>query len=170
MIRSVLAIFFAGYALVVAWLFVIDHGDSPIKADAVVVLAGDDARLPVGVELTRKHDAPLLVVSRNEKPTALEQRACAHKLDVKTLCVQADPYSTQGEAEMIGQLARGRDWNAVDVVTSKFHTYRAKLLIERCYHRRLALVDAPNPTGLDLARNIVLEPAKLVYNELRRDC
>jgi len=38
---------------------------------------------------------------------------------------------------MIGKLAHERGWNAVDVVTSKFHTYRAKLLIERCYHRKL---------------------------------
>jgi uncharacterized SAM-binding protein YcdF (DUF218 family) len=169
-IRSVLVIFFAGYALVVVWLFVIDHGDDPIKADAVVVLAGADERLPVAVELMRKREAPLLVVSRNDEPTQLERQACAQKLNVKTLCVHADPYSTQGEAELIAKLARTRGWDAVDVVTSKFHTYRAKLLIDRCYHGRLALVDAPNPTGLDLVRNAVVEPAKLAYQEVQRDC
>jgi uncharacterized SAM-binding protein YcdF (DUF218 family) len=116
------------------------------------------------------HDAPLLVVSRNDKPTSLEQRACAHELDLKTLCVRAHPFSTQGEAELIGKLADGRGWDAVDVVTSKFHTYRAKLMIERCYEGRLALVDAPNPKGFRLARNVVLEPLKLAYHELRRSC
>jgi uncharacterized SAM-binding protein YcdF (DUF218 family) len=169
-IRSALAIFLAGYAFIVVWLFLIDHGDPPIKADAVVVLSGAQNRLPVGVQLMHDHDAPLLVVSRNVKPTPLERSACAHELDVKTLCVRADPFSTKGEAELIGELARTRGWDAVDVVTSKFHTYRAKFMIGRCYHGRLALVDAPNPNGLDLLRNAVLEPAKLVYHELRRSC
>ncbi len=154
----------------VVWLFAIDHSDPPIKADAVVVLSGAKNRLPVGVRLMHDHEAPLLVVSRNDKPTPLEQRACAHKLDVKTLCFRADPFSTKGEAERIGKLSQERGWDAVDVVTSKFHTYRAKLMIERCYHGRLALVDSPNPKGLSLLRNAVLEPAKLVYHELRRSC
>jgi uncharacterized SAM-binding protein YcdF (DUF218 family) len=169
-IRSALVIFLAGYALVVVWLFVIDHGDAPIKADAVVVLSGAKNRLPVGVRLMHDHEAPLLVVSRNDKPTALEQRACAHELGVETLCFRADPFSTKGEAERIGKLAKQRGWDAVDVVTSKFHSYRAKLMIERCYHGRLALVDSPNPTGFSLLRNALLEPAKLAYHELRRSC
>ncbi len=154
----------------VVWLFVIDHSDPPIKADAVVVLSGAKNRLPVGVRLMRDRDAPLLVVSRNDKPTPLEQRACAHELDVTTLCVRADPFSTQSEAELIEKLATQRGWDALDVVTSKFHTYRAKFMIERCYHGRLALVGSPNPKGFDLLRNAVLEPAKLVYHEVRRDC
>jgi len=154
----------------VVWLFVIDHGDKPVRADAVVVLSGAKNRLPVGVRLVRGHDAPLLVVSRNDKPTTLEQQACAHRLDLKTLCVRADPFSTQGEARLIEKLARERHWDAVDVVTSKFHTYRAKLMIARCYHGRLALVDAPNPKGVALVRNVALEPVKLVYHEVRRRC
>jgi uncharacterized SAM-binding protein YcdF (DUF218 family) len=169
-IRWALAIFVAGYALVVVWLFVIDHGDKPVRADAVVVLSGAKNRLPVGAQLVREHDAPLLVVSRNDKPTPLEQQACAHRLDLKTLCVRADPFSTQGEARLIARLARDRRWSTVDVVTSKFHVYRARLMIERCYDRRLVVVDAPNPKGVDLLRNVVLEPVKLVYHELRRSC
>ena len=43
-------------------------------------------------------------------------------------------------------------------------------MIERCYAGRLVMVGAPNPTGWTLARNVVLEPVKLAYHEVRRGC
>jgi hypothetical protein len=43
-------------------------------------------------------------------------------------------------------------------------------MIERCYTGRLAVVGAPNPHGIVLVRNLVLEPVKLAYHELRRGC
>ena len=170
MIRRAVALAVLAVAALDVWLFVVHHTTPPLRADAVVVLSGSRSRLPVGVRLMRAHDAPLLVVSRNDKPTKLEQDACAHRLAAKTLCVRADPFSTQGEARLIARLARARGWHAVDVVTSQFHVYRARLIIERCYHGRLAMIASPNPGGTILLRNLVLEPLKLVYHELRRSC
>ena len=173
MIRLILALALLALLAFVAvdvWLFAIDHDQAPARADAVVVLSGSKSRLPVGVRLMRAHDAPLLVVSRNDRPTGLEQRACAHALEFRTLCVRADPFSTQGEARLIAALAKARGWRAVDVVTSKFHVFRARLIIRRCYHGKLAMVGVPNPGGLDLVRNMLLEPVKLVYHELDRGC
>jgi hypothetical protein len=157
-------------AAVDVWLFVIRHDDAPVRADAVVVLSGAKSRLPVGVGLMRAHDAPLLVISRNDRPTKLENDACAERLGLAALCLRADPFSTQGEARLIAALAHQRHWHAVDVVTSRFHIYRASMIIRRCYHGKLAMVAAPNPGGLTLLRNLVLEPVKLVYHEGRRGC
>jgi uncharacterized SAM-binding protein YcdF (DUF218 family) len=163
--------------LVVAWvavaigLFVVHHGDRPIHADAVFVLSGARGRLPVGVKLVREGYAPLLVVSRSSpNPAPLELRACAHKLDLRILCVRAKPYSTVGEAELLARLARERGWKAVDVVTSQYHVFRARILLRRCYHGRLSVVGAP--AGLTaIAKNAVLETVKLAYHELvHRGC
>jgi uncharacterized SAM-binding protein YcdF (DUF218 family) len=158
------------YAAAAVWLFLVPHDQRPRHADAVVVLSGSRLRLPVAVRLVRRGDAPLLVVSRNDRPTPLERRACAGSLGVRTLCLRAKPFSTQGEARLIARLARQRGWQTVDVVTSQFHVFRARFMIARCYSGRLVMVGAPDPTGWALARNVVLEPVKLAYHELRRGC
>lgn len=167
---AVAALVVVVYAAAAVWLFVVRHDQRAVRADAVVVLSGSRLRLPVGFELMRRGDAPMLVISRNDRPTSLERRACAGSLGVDTLCVRADPFSTQGEARLIARLARQRGWRTVDVVTSQFHVFRARFMIERCYSGRLVMVGAPNPTGWTLARNVVLEPVKLAYHEVRRGC
>lgn len=163
--------------LVVAWcvtagaLFVWPHGDKPIKADAVFVLSGSRRRLPVGVRLVRERDAPLLVISRTyPRASPLEAQACAHRVGVHVLCVQAKPYSTVGEAELLARLAAERHWRAVDVVTSRYHVVRARILIRRCYHGALRVIGAP-AGAIELVENAFLETLKLAYHELRhRGC
>jgi uncharacterized SAM-binding protein YcdF (DUF218 family) len=158
------------YGAAAIWLFLVAHDQRPVRADAVVVLSGSKLRLPVGVMLVRRGDAPLLVVSRNDRPSTLERRACDGSLGLRSLCLRAKPFSTQGEARLIARLARQRGWRTVDVVTSQFHVFRARFMIARCYSGRLAMVGAPNPTGWTLVRNVVLEPVKLAYHEVRRGC
>ena len=169
-VRVVAALFLA-WLIAAIVLFVLPRGQKPIHANAVVVLSGSARRLPVGVKLVREGYAPLLVVSRTTPdPTELEQRACSHKLGLRVLCFHARPYSTVGEAEMIGRLARARRWTAVDVVTSRFHLFRAHILVRRCYKGRLRMVGAPD-TLSKLPLNMVLESVKLVYHEvLHRSC
>lgn len=159
------------WVAIAAALFVWPHGDQPMKADAVFVLSGSRRRLPVGLRLVRERYAPLLVVSRTRPDASnLEQQACAHRVGVRVLCVQATPYSTQGEAELLARLAASRGWHAVDVVTSRYHVVRARILIRRCYHGALRVVGAP-ASPLELAENAVLETVKLAYHELvHRNC
>jgi len=163
--------------VVLAWvavaigLFVLPHGDKPMKADAVFVLSGSKRRLPVGVKLVREGYAPLLVVSRSSpRQPLLERQACAHHVGVRVLCVQANPYSTQGEAELLARLAASHGWHAVDVVTSRYHVFRARILIRRCYHGALRMVAAP-ASAKELFENAILETVKLAYHELlHRGC
>lgn len=156
---------------VVVGLFVVHHGDAPVHADAVFVLSGSPTRLPVGLRLVREGYAPLLVIDRTRPhPTALEQRACAHRIDLRVLCLRAEPYSTVGEAETLARLAAQRGWRSVDVVTSQYHVVRARLLFRRCFHGRLRVVGAPNQLWL-LPWNAAMESVKLAYHELvHRDC
>jgi hypothetical protein len=153
---------------IVAWiavavaLFVVHHVDPPVRADAVVVLAGTPQRLPVGLDLMRQGYAPLLVVSTPSKQNDLYRRVCGGGTRFRVLCFRADPYATRGEAREIGRLARARGWTAVDVVTSYFHDFRAGLLVRRCYHGRLRMIGAPQ-TGWKLPWYALTESAKLAY-------
>jgi uncharacterized SAM-binding protein YcdF (DUF218 family) len=163
--RALLALFVA-YVAVAGYLFVVHHDDRPAKADAVVVLSGTKERLQVGERLVREGYARLLVVSRATDPSAAERRACR----TGALCFRADPYSTRGEAHAIARLAAARHWRVVDVVTSQFHVFRARILIRRCYHGGLRMVGAPEPAWR-LPYDAVKETVKLVYQEaLVRDC
>jgi uncharacterized SAM-binding protein YcdF (DUF218 family) len=130
-------------------------------ADAVVVLSGTNQRLSVGQRLVREGYAPLLVVSRSTDPTVAEQRACASG----ALCFRAEPYSTRGEARAIARLAAARGWRTVDVVTSQFHVFRARILIRRCYHGGLRMIGA-SQSPLRLPIDLAKESLNLVYQEV----
>jgi len=146
-------------------LFVVHHDDRPVRADAVVVLAGAKSRLPVGLRLMRQGYAPVLAVSLNETPSRAQRRACAAAhARYRVVCFHAHPFSTRGEARAIARLARERHWRTVDVVTSQFHVFRARLVIRRCFRGELRMVGAPNSV-LRLPVDMLDESAKLAYQE-----
>jgi len=154
-----------------AWLFVVHHDDHPFGADAVVVLAGTTQRLPVALELMRRGFAPVLVVSRSHPSgSRLQTEACRGGHRYRVICFDAHPFSTHGEAEEIGRLARANKWTRLDVVTSQFHVFRARLLVRRCYHGALRMIGAPQSTK-HLPIDVVKESVKLVYQEtVQRGC
>ena len=162
MIKRALLALVVAYVAVASYLFVVHHDDSPVKADAVVVLSGTRQRLPVGERLVRQGYAPLLVVSRSVRPSRAELRACRPG---GALCFRADPYSTRGEARAIARLAAARHWKTVDVVTSQFHVFRARILIRRCYHGVLKMIGAPERIA-HLPIDVVKETVKLGYQEI----
>ena len=166
MIARLVALVLVAWLAAATYVFVLRPGDEPMRADAVFVLSGASERLPVGVALVREGEAPVLVVSTSRKPKPYEVRVCKGA----ALCRAAEPYSTRGEARLLARLAREHHWRTVDVVTSRFHVLRAKLMIERCFKGRLRVVAAPNPKLSMLAWNYVLESVKLVYHELDRAC
>ena len=166
MIARILLVLVAAFVATGAYLVAVPHDDRPAKADAVIVLSGTRQRLPVGVRLVRDGYAPLLVVSRSTNPKQLERRLCRSG----ALCFRADPYSTRGEARAIARLAAQHHWRTVDVVTSKFHIYRARIVIRRCYHGELRMVGAPQ-SRLHLPLDAVKETLKLTYQEtVARGC
>jgi uncharacterized SAM-binding protein YcdF (DUF218 family) len=147
--------------------FVLHHDDEPIHADAVVVLQGSDTRLPVGYRLVQEGYAPLLVISRGSTH-ALEPQLCDQETTLQVVCFSAT--STTEEAEFIRRLARERDLERLDVVTSHFHVFRARLVFSRCFDGELRMVGSENPRWR-LPWVIATESAKLTYQlTFARDC
>jgi len=155
-ITRIVLLVLVAYVAAASYLFVVHHDDRPAKADAVVVLSGTQERLPVGQRLVRDGYAPLLVVSRSTHPKAAERRACSSG----ALCFRANPYSTRGESRAIARLAAQHHWRTVDVVTSQFHVFRARILIRRCYHGALRMIGASEPAWR-LPFDAMKETAKL---------
>lgn len=160
----------AALALASVRLFILYDDDRVAKADAVLVLAGDKRRLAVALELVDRGVAPVLVISDGLDPRWTKaNRLCRFGDPDRIVCVRPDPYSTRGEARLAGRLARERGWSSLVVVTSRFHLFRARTLLERCFDGRLDLVGAPNP-GLRLPLSIALEWVKLGVATVRTSC
>jgi len=158
----------AALAAASVWLYGFPRTDPPGRADAVVVLSGSNRdRLPRALALMRAHVAPVLVVSDGARTAP---RVCARRQPYRVLCLRPDPFSTRGEAEEIARLARARRWRTVDVVTSRYHVYRARLIIERCFRGRLRIV-ASTPRPWEYVVGAAVEWPKLFVAEvLRRGC
>jgi uncharacterized SAM-binding protein YcdF (DUF218 family) len=91
----------------------------------------------------KRHVAPLLVISGAgfDRKWKKARALCAHgSSDFRVLCFDPKPYSTRGEARTIARLAQRHGWQRVDVVTSRYHVFRARIVIQRCYHRHLAMI------------------------------
>jgi DUF218 domain len=162
-----------GWLAICAFLFVWPREDTPRRADAVVVLSGDrDFRLPRALDLMRDDVARTLVISDGNDPRWPQ----ANKLcnggarGFRVLCFRPDPYSTTGEAEAVGQLARERGWSSLVLVTSTFHLYRARMLFERCFPGEVDAVGSRYKLRF-LPSALFWETGKLVHAlTVRRRC
>lgn len=157
--------------VVVAWAAVVARfvlwpvQDSPRRADAVVVLAGDHLRLGKALELMTRRVAPTLVISDGLAPGWRKaNRLCraGARGRFRVLCFRPDPYSTRGEARAVARMAAARGWRSVVVVTSTYHVTRARLLFDRCVDGRVRVTGATYRRSL-IPLEIFLEPAKLAY-------
>jgi uncharacterized SAM-binding protein YcdF (DUF218 family) len=135
----------AAWLVVCFFLFLRPREDAPARADAVVVLAGGrKQRLEKGLELVRRGVSDVLVISdgRSEEWPQANRLCREGGRGFRVLCFRPDPYSTQGEARAVARLGRRRGWRSVAVVTSTFHVYRSRLLVERCFGGSVAVVGA----------------------------
>ena len=169
--RPLLALSLAAFlALVVAsvFLFILPDDEEVETADAIVVLAGSKFRLPVALDLLERGVATDLVISDGLDPRSPSTvRLCRERSLV--LCPKPDPYSTRGEARLVAGLARERGWDSIVVVSSRFHLFRSRILLERCYDGELAFVGAPSPWWRQPV-SIASEWLKLGVAGVRRDC
>ena len=157
------------------WLFLLQPEDPvPAKADAVFVLAGAELRLPVAQQLIEAGVAKTLVVSEGHASVDSESYALCHgskPKGYKLVCRTASPFSTRGEARMIGDLVSQNKWASVIVVSSRYQLYRAHILIRRCTQANLVMRGADGDTWWRKALAIPLEYAKLIRAEtVQRGC
>ena len=119
------------------------------KSDVIMVLSGDNFyadRATRAAELFREGKAPLVVASgRRLRPNAGIAELMEHDLiergvpKDKIVRFAHDADSTLEEAEELARLAKVRKWRSAIVVTSNYHTRRARYIFRRVF-----------PQGMDL--------------------
>jgi uncharacterized SAM-binding protein YcdF (DUF218 family) len=159
----------AAFAAATAYLFVWTEGDRlPPDADAVVVLSGGrEHRLAEGRRLVAAGVAETLVISDGRASGWEEANALCQ---ARAVCFRPDPYSTQGEARWIEDEAARRGWDSIVVVTSTYHVRRARMIVERCYRGRLAVVGAEPPLENRIIGVAWEWPKTAYYLALNRAC
>jgi uncharacterized SAM-binding protein YcdF (DUF218 family) len=117
--------------------------DALDKADALIILGDDNFyadRATRGAQLFREGKAPVIVASgRRLRPNAGIAELMEHDLiergvpREKIVRFVHDSDSTLEEARALTRLARERKWHSVIVVTSNFHTRRARYIFRRVF-------------------------------------
>ena len=113
------------------------------KADVLILLSDDNFyadRATRAAELFREGKAPLIVASgRRLRPNAGIGELMEHDLiergvpKDKILRFVQDADSTKEEAEALAKLARTKKWHKAIVVTSNYHTRRARYIFRRVF-------------------------------------
>lgn len=118
--------------------------EDPIdRSDAIIVLSDDNFyadRATRAADLYRRGFAPIVVASgRRLRPVASLAELMEHDLIErgvprdKILKAQQDAESTREEAESLASLAAQKKWRSVIVVTSNFHTRRARYIFTHVF-------------------------------------
>src|SRR6266705_4720612 len=113
------------------------------RADVLIVLSDDNFyadRATRAAELFREGKAPLVVASgRKLRPSAGIAELMEHDLvergvpKEKILRFAHDADGTREEAEALARFAKERKWRRVIVVTSNYHTRRARYIFRRVF-------------------------------------
>lgn len=113
------------------WLLTPVHRGEPIRADAIVMLAGaDDGRHALAEQLLEDGFAPELYVSH--PPSAGKEAGAELCRIAHTHCFNPQPRTTNGEVTYISQIAREQGWSRIDVVTNQPHAMRAGAFFRHC--------------------------------------
>ena len=117
--------------------------DADGTADALIVLGDDNFyadRATRAAELFREGKAPIVVASgRRLRPMAGIAELMEHDLvergvpKDKIIRLAHDADSTREEAEALTKLAAQRKWHSVIVVTSNYHTRRARYIFRKVF-------------------------------------
>ncbi|WP_161965061.1 hypothetical protein [Ornithinimicrobium cerasi] len=109
----------------------------PVGAvDAVYVIGPVETRIEETLALMDRGVAPVLLATTSVNPDSGQTYATDHcglvtdRYAVE--CVLPEPYTTRGEAQVLGEEAAYRGWDRVAVLTSTPHAARTRLLMERC--------------------------------------
>jgi hypothetical protein len=160
------AVVLGGVALL-AW----PRDDVPEAPDAVAVLGGAAAsdRTDLGVELAEEHGAELVLSSNARFHAAGQGYACD---DEGVRCFEPDPVNTIGEARHIAVLASAHGWSHVTVVTSSWHTSRARVGLRQCLDAEVSVVGTrrDGEPAFDPDRDLPEALGTLAAHTFRRAC
>ena len=127
------------------------------KADALIVLSDDNFyadRATRAAELFREGKAPVVVASgRRLRPSAGIAELMEHDLvergvpKDKILRLAVDADSTREEADALAKLAKTKKWHRAIVVTSNYHTRRARYIFRRVFPQDIEILVASARDG-----------------------
>ena len=141
-----------------------------LKADAIVVLSGEDAeqRAVAALEMFRQGAAPVIVCSgrRDSAPRwigaeRLAGLLMAKSVPPKVLIVEHGSQNTHEQARNVIEMAEANDWHRLCIVASAYHLPRAMLtFIKAIGTRPIHVVAVPasqltwwgSPPGMDVTR------------------
>lgn len=136
-----LAVVFIAAGAATAGLFIWPDQGMSARVSAIVMLDSPGNSLNLALRLARQHRAPFLVVSLGTPDSGPR---CPRPIpEVKVICFNPAPVTTQGEAEYVGRLSRRYHWHSVAVVTITPQDSRARLRIERCFTGPVYVVTMP---------------------------
>lgn len=144
LISTLVALAVSGYVL-----FTRPHTDPLTKADAIVVLGGeDDGRMQYGLDLARQGYANTVVISDSYDPgdpgDATYTKACASgTAAITVICFRADPFTTRGEAMFVQRTAATHHWKHVIVVSWNYHMVRARFVFHQCFDGEVTMRPVP---------------------------
>ena len=138
-------------AIVASWLiFVTSNVVAPAQSepsdniDAVVSLAPQHDRLMTAEHIFLHSSASRFLVSyfpndrylagpgTGEEALEFVETYCTYADAVFVTCATPEHASTLGEASMINAEADAGSWESMTVVTSKYHAFRTRLILDRC--------------------------------------
>jgi uncharacterized SAM-binding protein YcdF (DUF218 family) len=131
--------------------------DSLSKADAMIVLSDDNFyadRASRAAELFRQGKAPLIVASgRRLRPNAGIAELMEHDLiergvpKERIFRVPNESADTREEAEALLRVARQKNWRSIIIVTSNYHTRRARYIFRKIFPQSVEICVASARDG-----------------------
>lgn len=148
---AILGVLLASWLAVSIAVIATPRVDSPEQPDALLVLGPAQERMGLARQLMDAGIAPVLLVSVSidrETGIAYPEDFCDPSPRYQVECFIPDPFTTQGEAQHLAELAEARGWDEVAVLTETTHIPRARMLTERCTDIRVAMVEYPEDLSI----------------------
>lgn len=112
-----------------------DVPDHAVRADAIIVLTGDDGRLAAGGDLLRAGQARAMLITGVHASVSASDIRNQTRLDQAQIdcCVTLDRRAsdTVGNADETARWARSEGYQSLIIVTSDYHMPRSLLEMER---------------------------------------
>ncbi|MGI9353272.1 MAG: YdcF family protein [Rhizobiaceae bacterium] len=148
---AVLAILIGLY---VSFVYQIRNSGEPTqlaRADAIVVLTGEDNRIVSAVRLLTENQGDRLLISGVNRNVSRETLKHSIPADAATFscCIDLDyqAMDTRGNAKNASYWAKYHDFQKLIIVTSDYHMPRSILMLERAMpHIQLQAMPVPSPT------------------------
>ncbi len=142
--------------------------------DALYVLGPLETRIGPALALMDAGVAPVMLATLSLDPVGQPYFTdyCGRTTPgYRIECVVPDPYSTRGEARLLGREVRARGWTRVAVLASTAQAERARLLLARCVPGMVLVWDHAEPRDVGAwLGEFVHQSGGWVQAQLEPDC